>query len=145
MLVKALIADDSLFIRDTVRHHLERFGCRVAGEADNASQAIRLFRTLKPDVVTLDVVMPQVGGIDSLQALKKMMQEDPRVKIIVVSGMPFDETRDAFMREGAVDYVIKPFNSFSFEQVRRKLEKFFPELRNHGSTTIGDTATARRA
>lgn len=142
MLVKALIADDSLFIRDAVRHHLERFGCRVAGEADNASQTIRLFRTLKPDVVTLDVVMPQVDGIDSLQALRKMLQEDPRVKIIVVSAMPFDETRDAFMREGAVDYVIKPFNSFSFELVRQKLEKFFPELRNHGSTTRGGSAAA---
>ncbi len=128
MPVRVLIADDSVFIRDIIRHHLEHFGCQILAEAENGAQAVSLFKTLKPDFVTLDVVMPHVDGIDALTAFRLIRKENPNVPILVVSAVPFDKTREAFLNEGAMDYLIKPFNKFCFEQVRRKLERVFPDL-----------------
>ncbi len=77
MLVRALVVDDSMFIRVLIRRQLERIGCTVVAEAENASQALSLFRSLKPDLVTLDVVMAEADGTDSLTALRAMRQEIP--------------------------------------------------------------------
>lgn len=128
MTIRALIADDSTFIRDILRHHLERLGCRIVGEAENAAQALQLFRTLEPELVTLDVVMPQVDGLDALSAFRLMRQERPAAQIVVVSAMPFDGTRQTFLSEGALDYLVKPFSRYAIDQVRRKLMWIFPEV-----------------
>ena len=126
--LRVLVADDSVFIRDIIRHHLERLGFRVVAEAANAAQALALFKTLKPDLVTLDIIMPQVDGIDSLAAFRGIKREDPDVPVLIVSAVPFDTSRDAFMNEGALDYVIKPFSRSSFERIRRKLGAIYPEV-----------------
>jgi two-component system chemotaxis response regulator CheY len=123
--ITTLIVDDSPFARTVIRHHLTKFGCRVAGEAENAAQAIRMFHELRPDLVTLDVMMPEVDGFDSLRAFRQMRSEKPGLAIIVVSAVPFDKTRDTFIGEGALAYVVKPFTQFSFEPVRRKLVQVF--------------------
>ena len=91
MAVRALIADDSFFIRDVIRRHFERIGCQIVAEAENASQALSLFRTLKPELVTLDIVMAEVDGIDTLGAFNAIRKAAPDVPIIVVSAMPFEE------------------------------------------------------
>src|SRR5260370_19163796 len=70
--VSVLIVDDSPFARKVIRHHLEEYGCQVVGEAENGLQAIKLFKELKPQLVTLDVMMPEVGGVDSLTAFRAM-------------------------------------------------------------------------
>ena len=124
--LRVLVADDSLFIRDIIRHHLERLGFQVVAEAANGSQALALFKTLRPDFVTLDIIMPQVDGIDALAAFRMIKSEDPEVPILIVSAVPFDKTRDTFMNEGALDYVVKPFNKSSFEEIRRKLGVIYP-------------------
>jgi len=124
--LRVLVADDSVFIRDIIRHHLERLGFQVVAEAGNGAQALALFKTLRPDFVTLDIIMPQVDGIDSLAAFRMIKSEDPEVPILIVSAVPFDKTRDAFMNEGALDYVVKPFNKSSFEEIRRKLGVIYP-------------------
>ncbi len=123
-----LVADDSILIRDLLRHHLERLGFQVVGEATNGAQAITLFRTLKPDLVTLDVIMPQVDGIDAPAAFRMMKSEAPEVPVLIVSAVSFEKTRDSFMNEGALDYLTKPFNKNSFDGVRRKLEGIFPRI-----------------
>ncbi len=128
MAVKLLIVDDSPFARKIIRHHLEEYGCTAVGEADNGAQAVNLFRQLHPDLVTLDVMMPVIDGIDSLEAFRIMRREDPRVAILVVSAIPFQKTRDTFIEEGALGYITKPFNKFSFDQVRMRLARIFPEL-----------------
>lgn len=127
MELRVLIADDSIFIRDIIRHHLERFGYKVVAEAENGSQALTLFKTLRPDLVTLDVIMPQVDGIDALNAFRQIKKEDPKVPILIVSAVPFDKTRDTFMSEGALDYLVKPFNKRCFDEVKRKLEAIRPK------------------
>jgi two-component system, chemotaxis family, chemotaxis protein CheY len=126
--VKVLIVDDSPFARKVIRHHLEGYGCIVIGEAENGAQAIKLFKELSPDLVTLDVMMPAVEGIDSLSAFRAMRREHSRAAILMVTAVPFDKTRDTFMEEGALGYIVKPFNKYSFDQVRMRLTRIFPEL-----------------
>lgn len=126
--VKVLIVDDSPFARKVIRHHLERYGCNVVGEADNGAQAVAMFTDLQPDLVTLDVMMPAVSGIDSLAAFRAMREQNPQQAILVVTAIPFEKTRDTFMQEGALAYLVKPFNQYSFDQLRLRLTREFPEL-----------------
>jgi two-component system, chemotaxis family, chemotaxis protein CheY len=126
--IGALIIDDSPVARRIIRHHLERIGCLVVGEADNAALGVKLFRQLKPRVVTLDLIMPAVEGVDAVAAFRTMRKENPGVAILVVSAVPFEKTRRSLTEEGALVYIIKPFNNFSFEQARVRLQRLFPEL-----------------
>ncbi len=128
MAVNVLIVDDSPFARKVIHHHLEEYGCKVVGEGENGAQAIAMFKKLKPDLVTLDVMMPAVEGIDSLAAFRAIRHDDPRAAILMVTSVPFERTRDTFMEEGALGYIIKPFNKYSFDQVRLRLTRLFPEL-----------------
>lgn len=125
MSVTALIIDDSPFARRLIRHHLIKSGCKVVGEAESAGQGVRLFDELRPELVTLDIMMPAVDGVDALGAFRAMRRKAPGLAVIIVSSVPFDHTRDTFLKEGALAYVIKPFNQFSFEPVRQKLIRFF--------------------
>ena len=126
--IRALIIDDSPFARKVIRHQLERYGCTVLGEAENGAQAVEMFKQLRPEIVTLDVMMPAVHGIDSLAAFREMRKEKPDVAILIVSAVPFEKTRNTFMEEGALGYIIKPFNQYSFDHVRMRLAREFPQL-----------------
>jgi two-component system chemotaxis response regulator CheY len=131
MAIRVLIADDSISIRELLRWQLERLGYEVVGEAENASKAVALFRTLKPDVITLDLVMPNEEEMDALTAFRIIKKEAPRVPILVLSAVPFNKTRELFMEEGAFDYVVKPFGR-NLKDALRKLERAFPELKPQG-------------
>jgi two-component system chemotaxis response regulator CheY len=130
MPVRVLMVDDSVFVRDVLRHHLECIGCEVVAEAENTLQALDLFRTVSPTLVTLDVAVPHTGGIGALALFRIMRSENSAIPILVVSAGAYPEIRKAFLREGALDYVVKPFNSSSFEQVCNRLIAMFPELSN---------------
>lgn len=132
MPVRVLMVDDSVFVRDVLRHHLECIGCEVVAEAENTLQALDLFRTVSPTLVTLDVAVPQTGGIGALALFRILRSENSAIPILVVSATAYPEIRKAFLREGALDYVIKPFNPSSFEQVCNRLITMFPELSNAG-------------
>lgn len=124
----ALIVDDSPFVRAIIRHHLVTAGFRIVGEAENAEQALTMFRQLRPNLVTLDVMMPVAGELDSLAAFRLMKKENPESVIIVVSVLPFEKVRESFLKEGAIAYITKPFNQYSFEPVRQRLNRVFPDL-----------------
>jgi two-component system, chemotaxis family, chemotaxis protein CheY len=126
--IKALIIDDSPIARKIIRHHLGQIGCRVVAEAANGAQGLKLFRELKPQLVTLDLIMPLIDGMDGVATFRAMRQEDPGAAILVVSAVPFEKTRESMVDEGALGYIIKPFTRFSFEQVRPRLLRAFPEL-----------------
>lgn len=128
MPVRVLMIDDSVFVRDVLRHHLECLGCEVVAEAENTTQAIDLYRTVKPSLVTLDVTVPRTTGIGPLALFRMIRTDNPMVPILVVSAIAFPEIRKSFLREGALDYVIKPFEAESFVKVRCKLGEIFPEL-----------------
>jgi len=123
--VSALIIDDSPFARKVIRHHLVKLGFKVVGEAETAVGGLKLFRELKPGLVTLDILMPEREGISSLDAFRAMKKEAPDMAVVVVSAVPFEKTRETFLQEGALAYVIKPFGQFSFEPVRQKLLRKF--------------------
>jgi two-component system chemotaxis response regulator CheY len=128
MPVKALIVDDSAATRQVIKYHLLKMGCVVAGEATSAADGLKLFRELKPDIVTLDLMMPEHEAVDSMAALRAMRTDAPGLVVIVASAVPFQKTIDSFLKEGILHYVVKPFTQFSFDPVARKLEKIFPEL-----------------
>ena len=133
MSVRVLMVDDSVFMRDVLRHHLECIGCEVVAEAENTVQALDLFRTVAPTIVTLDVAVPHTGGIGPLALFRLMRSEKPGLPILVVSASAYPEIRRAFLREGALDYIVKPFAASSFEQVCNRLVGMFPELVRVGS------------
>lgn len=128
MSVRVLMVDDSVLVRDVLRHHLECIGCQVMAEAENTMQALDLFRTVSPALVTLDVAVPHAGGIGALALFRIMRSENPGIPILVVSASAYPEIRKAFLNEGALDYIVKPFNASSFEMVCNRLLGMFPEL-----------------
>ena len=128
MAVRVLMIDDSVFVRDVLRHHLECIGCEVVAEAESTSQALDLYRTVKPSLVTLDITIPRTGGLGSLALFRAIRSESPQIPILIVSAMAFPEMRKSFLREGAIDYLIKPFDAKSFVKVYGKLGELFPEL-----------------
>ena len=139
MAARALIIDDSPFARKIIRHHLVKLGCIVVGEAENPAQGLKMFRELKPDIVTLDVMMPEIDGFDSTAVFRQMRREAPDSQIIIVSVIPFEKTRETFLDEGAIGYVVKPFNQYSFRDVQQKLVRIFPELAGDGAVLSDGT------
>ncbi|MBI3759988.1 MAG: response regulator [Deltaproteobacteria bacterium] len=128
MSVRVLMVDDSVLVRDVLRHHLECIGCQVMAEAENTMQALDLFRTVSPALVTLDVAVPHAGGIGALALFRIMRSENPGIPILVVSASAYPEIRKVFLNEGALDYIVKPFDASSFEMVCNRLLGMFPEL-----------------
>jgi two-component system chemotaxis response regulator CheY len=92
MSVNALIIDDSPTARQNIKYYLVGMGCVVTGEAEHAIDGLRLFRELKPDIVTVDLIMPKLGSLDPLGAVRTMKQEAPDSVIIVVRAVLFPQT-----------------------------------------------------
>ncbi|WP_099468761.1 response regulator [Konateibacter massiliensis] len=117
---KVLVVDDAVFMRLTIKTSLEKNGFQVVGEAGDGREAVEKFAILKPDIVTLDITMPEMSGIDTLKA---MIQLDRNVKVIMVSAMGQEEkVKDAIMN-GAKSFIVKPFKE---EQLIKALEKIIP-------------------
>ena len=110
-----LIVDDSSIIRKAISLYLEDFDLEVVGTANNGETALRLFKKLKPDYVTLDISMP---GIDGFQVLKDMVKIDKSAKIIVITALADKSTGIKALKLGAINYLIKPFSP-------EKLKKLF--------------------
>jgi two-component system chemotaxis response regulator CheY len=104
---RVLIVEDAPYIREVFRYALELHNHVVAGEAVNGVEAIDKYRTLKPDVVLMDLLMPVMDGIS---AIKKIIELDPKAKIVVVSAISKASIRDEAMSAGALDFVTKPFD-----------------------------------
>jgi DNA-binding response OmpR family regulator len=134
MAVRALVVDDSPVVRKAFRYHLAIYGVRGIDEAENAFQGLALFREHAPNLVILDLMMPESNGITSRELFDAIKRESPTTPIIIVSSIPYEKVRATFVGEGALDFIVKPFNQFSFDRARRKLSAIFPEFsvpRNH--------------
>lgn len=108
-MARVLIADDSRFMRKILADILIKEGHQVAGEAANGKEAIELYSKLKPDIVTLDIIMPEDEGINAKLALETIQREDPCAKVIVISATGQEEIVKEFDRAGAKYFIIKPF------------------------------------
>ena len=103
-----LIVDDSSIIRKAISLYLEDFDLEVVGTANNGVSALKLFKELKPDFVTLDISMP---GIDGFQVLRDMVKIENKAKIIVITALADKATGIKALKLGAVNYLIKPFSA----------------------------------
>ncbi len=107
MAKRILIADDAPFMRAMLRKILSGAGFEIAGKADNGKETVRLYDDLKPDLVTLDMVMPEMSGIDALQIIRSA---DPQAKLVVVSAVDQRDNLLEAIRSGATEYIVKPFD-----------------------------------
>ncbi|MBI4777461.1 response regulator [Candidatus Desantisbacteria bacterium] len=105
---RILIVDNSLFMRRMLRKMLTEAGYDVAGEAADGASAIQRYRELKPDLVTMDIVLPDIemNGIETLKWLTKI---DPEARIVMVSAVGYEELINEVISVGAKDFVVKPF------------------------------------
>jgi len=101
-----LICDDALFMRTMVGDILQQAGFEIIGEAETGVQAVEKYRTLRPDLVTMDIVMPDMGGID---AVREITKDDPSARILMCSAMGQQALVVEAIQAGAKDFVVKPF------------------------------------
>ena len=125
MSITALIVDDSVDARNWLRRKLEGMGIVIAAEVENATDGLKRFQTMSPQLVTLDIMMPEIDGMDAMALFQQIRQDAPDTAILVVSARPQSERRD-FLKGGAIGYLEKPF--VDFEAVARILRAYFPEL-----------------
>ncbi|MGH4121146.1 response regulator [Clostridium sp.] len=107
-MAKVLIVDDAAFMRMMIKDILEKNGFNVIGEANNGIKAVELYKVERPDVVTMDITMPDMDGIEAVKAIKAF---DPTAKIIMCSAMGQQSMVMDAIRAGARDFIVKPFQA----------------------------------
>ena len=103
-----LVCDDAAFMRMMIKDILTKNGYNVAGEAENGLKAIEKFNETKPDLVLMDITMPEMDGI---QALKKIKELDPAANVIMCSAMGQQAMVIEAIQSGAKDFIVKPFQA----------------------------------
>ena len=117
MKAKILIADDSAYMRSILKDLLLRNGYDVAGEAENGKEVLALYEKLKPDVVAMDIMMPEMSGI---QALKEIKEKYPEAKVVMAAAMGQQNLVVEAVRAGASEFFVKPVQA---ERVVEAIEK----------------------
>ena len=103
-----LICDDAAFMRMMIKDILTKNGYNVAGEAENGAKAVEKYAELKPDLVLMDITMPEMDGIE---ALKKIKASDPSASVIMCSAMGQQAMVIESIQSGAKDFIVKPFQA----------------------------------
>ena len=118
-MAKVLIVDDAAFMRISIKNMLTKNGYEVVGEAENGLIGVELYKELKPDIVTMDITMPEMSGLDALKEITKL---DPKSKVVMVSAMG----QEAMVREaivsGAKGFIVKPFKEEGIIAAIKKLD-----------------------
>lgn len=115
---KVLVVDDAAFVRAMLKRLIEDNGFVVSGEAENGEEALRAYRSLKPDLVIMDITMPLMDG---LEATKRIVSLDPKAKIVIVSARGEKPMVIKAIEAGAQDFIVKPFE---VPRVVKTLNKF---------------------
>ena len=106
MAVKVLFVDDSSFMRSLLKGIVLKEPYALAGEGSTGTEGVALYKKLKPDLVTMDIVMPEMDGIDAVKAIREF---DPEARVIMVSAMGQQGMVIDAIQAGARDFIIKPF------------------------------------
>lgn len=120
---RVLICDDSMLMRRMVADTLLADGWTVVGEAADGREAVTLFEELRPDAVTMDIVMPQYDG---LYALPRILQIEPSAKVVVVSALAQTRMISEAIRAGAQDFIVKPFMPEQLQQTLARCTELAP-------------------
>lgn len=112
-----LVVDDAAFMRMMIKNILTKEGYTVVGEAENARVAVGMYLELKPDLVTMDITMPEMDGIEGVKAIRKT---DPNARIIMCSAMGQQSMVMEAIQAGAKDFIVKPFQK---ERIIQAIER----------------------
>lgn len=108
MAYKVVVVDDASFMRMMLKDILSKNGFEVVGEAENGIEAIAKYTELKPDLVTMDITMPELDGVE---AVKKIKEINPEAKIVMCSAMGQKAMVIEAIQAGATDFIVKPFQA----------------------------------
>lgn len=115
---RLLVVDDALIMRTMIKDIARQAGWEIAGEATTGAEAVARYRELAPDLVTLDIVMPEMDGVEALRTIRGA---DPRARIVMVSAVDQRAKLAECIQLGAHDFIVKPFD-------REALGRFFAGL-----------------
>jgi two-component system, chemotaxis family, chemotaxis protein CheY len=115
---RVMVVDDAAFMRLTISKMLQRNGYEIVAEAVNGEDGIIKYKEFEPDIVTMDITMPDMTGIE---ALKAICQYDPRAKVVMVSAMGQEKMVREAMMSGAKSFIIKPYKEEHIIQVISKV------------------------
>ena len=104
---RLLVVDDALIMRAIIKDIAMKAGWEIAGEAANGNECLARYRELKPDLVTLDIVMPELDGVETLRTLRR---EDPAARVVMVTAIDQRAKLSECIQLGALDFVVKPFD-----------------------------------
>ncbi|AGY82363.1 MULTISPECIES: response regulator [Carnobacterium] len=117
MTKNVMIVDDAAFMRMKLKDILEKNGYNVVAEAQNGIEAVEKYKAEKPNLVTMDITMPEMDGVDALKEIKAF---DPAARVVMCSAMGQQGMVMDAIRSGAVDFIVKPFDS---DRVIKALDK----------------------
>ena len=116
---KLLIVDDAAFMRLSIRNMLQKYDLEIVGEAANGAIGVEMYKELRPDVVTMDITMPEMSGIEALKAIRAF---DPQAKVIMVSAMGQEGMVKESIISGAKTFIVKPFKEdFLYQTISKVL------------------------
>lgn len=116
--IRVLIVDDTAFMRLSIRTMLEPNNFEIVGEAENGVVAVKKYFECKPDIVTMDITMPEMTGIEALKAIR---HKDPAAKIVMVSAMGQEVLVKEAVMNGAKTFIVKPFKEDHIVQTLKKI------------------------
>ncbi|MDX2037157.1 MAG: response regulator [Isosphaeraceae bacterium] len=114
---RLLVVDDAIFMRKLIKDVAREAGWEVVAEASDGAEAVALYREHRPDLVTMDVVMPIMNGLDALRHIRVV---DPDARVVMVTALDQKQTLMEAIRDGAHDFIVKPFDR---ERILGLLEK----------------------
>lgn len=116
--MRVLVVDDAMFMRNSLKMMLEKNQIEVVGMAGNGLEAIQQYKELKPDVVTMDITMPEMDGLEALKAIREY---DKNAKVVMISAVGKEEAVREAIVGGAKNFIVKPFQEDKVIAVMRKL------------------------
>lgn len=118
MALRVMVVDDALFMRNMLKDIFARAGYEIVAEAENGEMALQLYQETKPDLVTMDIVMPKKSGIEALQ---EIMAADPGACVVMVSALGQDSLVLEAVESGAKDFIVKPFKEDKVLEIVKRI------------------------
>jgi two-component system chemotaxis response regulator CheY len=117
-MAKVLIVDDAAFMRMSIKTMLEKNGFEIVAEAENGAVGVSMYLEYQPDIVTMDITMPEMTGIEALKAIR---QHDPNAKVVMMSAMGQEGMVKEAIISGAKTFIVKPFKEEHVVQTLNKI------------------------
>ena len=138
MSVRTLLVEDSASARGIIRQRLEAIGCEIIATASESATALELVRELHPQLVTLDLIMPETGSLNAELLFRMIRKEMPEVAVVVISAQSKAALRADFLRQGAIEFFEKPF--IDFDALAEKLSRIFPDIKTSSRVPLTPSA-----